>query len=170
MTLSEEARERLADVVELQPTKNSELEERWGMESGSEVHQYLESELKDLYYRDDDGLIRATAEAADLVDVEPGIVESESGERIVRVPALHRAVLRVLPDQDDEPASVVSVLHGVRAAGGDGGTDDLDPGVDEVREALRSLVRKGVVEKVQRTVPTYRLSMPRAQLVVETRS
>jgi hypothetical protein len=61
MTLSEEARDRLADVVELQPTKNSELQDRWELDSGSDVHQYLESELSDYYYRDDNSLIRASS-------------------------------------------------------------------------------------------------------------
>jgi len=30
------------------------------LDSGSEVHQYLESQLKEYYYRDSDGYIRAT--------------------------------------------------------------------------------------------------------------
>ena len=72
MTLSEQARSRLADLVALQPTKNAELQERWGMESGSEVHQYLESELKEYYYRDDDSLIRATPTAEAELGVESG--------------------------------------------------------------------------------------------------
>jgi hypothetical protein len=45
MTLTEEARSRLADIVELQPTKNKVLQDRWELSSGSEVHQYLETEL-----------------------------------------------------------------------------------------------------------------------------
>lgn len=162
MTLSEEARERLADVVRLQPTKNRELQERWGMESGSEVHGYLESELKEHYYRDENGLIRATAEAADLVGVEPGIADDGAGGQVVRVPPLQRHVLDVLAGHDEDPVSVVAVLHELRDAG-------HDPAVDEVREALRTLAGKGVVEKVRRTVPTYRLAMPRDRLEVEER-
>jgi len=73
MVLSEQAKKRLADVVQLQPTKNKELQERWGIDSGSEIHQYLESELGEYYYRDDNSLIRATEEAAELVDVAPGV-------------------------------------------------------------------------------------------------
>lgn len=155
MTLSEEVRERLADVVELQPTKNAELQERWGMESGSEVHQYLESELADYYYRDDNSLIRATEEAADMVDVEPGVSDNDDGSRRIRVPELHAQVFEVLAGPEERSQSVVSVLQALRAA------FDVDPPADDVRDALQSLKRKGVVEVVYRTVPTYKLAVER---------
>ncbi len=67
-SLSEENLARLADVVELQPTKNKELQERWEFDSGSEVHRYLESDLKQYYYRDESSLIHATDEAERLMD------------------------------------------------------------------------------------------------------
>jgi len=161
MTLSEEARERLADVVALQPTKNGELEERWGMDGGSEVHAYLEGELGDHYYRDDDGLIRATDAAADLVDVEPGVTEGDDGapER-VRVPRIEARAFEVLPGPDERSQSVVATLQDLRAA------HDADPDADAVRSALRALVRKDVVETVYRTVPTYRRAVPREDLDV----
>lgn len=161
MTLPEEARTRLADVVRLQPTKNKELQERWGMESGSEVHQYLESELADYYYRDENSRIRATEEAASLVDVAPGIESGDDeGSQVIRVPTLHRHVLAVLPGPGAESQSVVSVLHSLREQGD-------EPSVEEVRDALRTLAGKGVVETIQRTVPTYRLALPRDRLRVE---
>jgi hypothetical protein len=163
MTLSETARDRLADVVALQPTKNGELMSRWDMDSGSEVHGYLESELGDYYYRDDDGLIRATDEAADLVDVEPGVTdENDDGvpDRI-RVPRLQAQAFEVLAGPDERAQSVVSVLHDLREA------FDVDPTADEVRSAVRGLRRKGVVETVYRTVPTYRLSVPRDEVDVD---
>jgi hypothetical protein len=162
MTLSEEARERLADVVELQPTKNAELQERWGVESGSEVHSYLEDELGDYYYRDDNSLIRATEEAADLVDVEPG-VEGKDGERpdVIRVPELQARVFEVVAGPDERSESVVSVLHKLRDE------FDVDPGTDEVRSALQSLRRKDVVEVAYRTVPTFRLAVERGDVDVE---
>jgi hypothetical protein len=153
MTLSEEAESRLADLVALQPTKNSELQDRWGMESGSEVHQYLESELKEYYYRDEDSLIRATPEAADLVGMEVG-------EDIVRVPELQARILDVIAGPDEEPQSVVSVLHALRETG-------LDPDTDAVRSGLRSLEDKGVVEVISKTVPTFRLAVAREDLQVE---
>jgi hypothetical protein len=160
MTLSEEARDRLADVVALQPTKNGELMERWGMESGSEVHRFLEDELKEYYYRDENSLIRATPEAAELVDVDPGIEEDEDGGRTLRLPDVQYHVLRAVPGPDEEPASVVNVLHRLRDAG-------EDPSVDDVREALRSLASKGVLETVKRTVSTYRLALDREDLTIE---
>ena len=160
MTLSEEARERLADVVELQPTKNAELQERWGMENGSEVHQYLESELKDYYYRDDNSLIRATEAAADLVDVEPGVSDNGDGSQRIRVPQLHAQVFEVLAGPDERSQSVVSVLQDLRA------TFDVDPSADDVRDALQSLKRKGVVEVVYRTVPTFKLAVERESVEV----
>ena len=163
--LSEEAADRLADVVRLQPTKNRELQDQWGLESGSEVHQYLESELGEYYYRDDSSLIRATPEAAELVDVDPGVEgdgdDDGSVPTVIRVPELEARVFRVVAGPDERSESVVSVLHKVRD------TFDADPPVDDVREALQSLRRKGVVEVVYRTVPTFRLAAAREDIDVE---
>jgi hypothetical protein len=155
MTLSEEARERLADVVALQPTKNAELQDQWDLESGSEVHQYLESELKEYYYRDENSLICATEDAAALVGAD-----DPEGERILQVPSLQAAVTDVLAGPGDRSQSVVSVLHDLRDAG-------HDPDVNDVRSALRSLSDKGVAERIQRTVPTFRLAMAREEFTVE---
>jgi hypothetical protein len=164
MSLSDEEKSRLADVVRLQPTKNKELQKRWNLESGSEVHQYLEGHLKEYYYRDDNSLIRATREAAELVDVEPG-VEAEEDEAttpsVIRVPELEARVFEVVAGPDERSESVVSVLNKLRE------TFDIDPEVDEVRKALRSLRRKGVVEVVYRTVPTFRLAVERDSVDVE---
>jgi len=153
MTLSEEAESRLADLVALQPTKNGELQDRWGLDSGSEVHRYLESELGDYYYRDEDSLIRATPEAAELVGVE---VDEET----LRVPALQARIVDVLAGPDAEPQSVVSVLHDLEDAG-------VETDTDAVRSALRSLEDRGVVELLQKTVPTFRLAVERDTLTVE---
>jgi hypothetical protein len=163
MTLSEDARERLADVVELQPTKNAELQERWGVESGSEVHQILEDDLGEYYFRDDNSLIRATPEAADLVDVEPGIVsdpDSDEGPSAIRVPELHARIVDVVAGPDEESESVVSVLHKLRDA------YDIDSDSEAVRSGLQSLRRKGVVEIEYRAVPTFRLAVERDSLDV----
>ncbi|MFD1587074.1 DUF5797 family protein [Halorientalis brevis] len=157
MTLSDEARERLEDIVALQPTKNAELQDRWELDSGSEVHQYLESELKEYYYRNENSLICATEEAAALVGAE---TETEEGKRIVRLPELQAAILDAIAGPDDDPESVVSVLHSLQEAG-------LDPDVDDVRSGLRSLSDKGLCERVQRTVPTFRLAVSRDELAVE---
>ncbi len=160
--LSEKAASRLGDIVALQPTKNKELQERWGLESGSEVHQYLESELKPYYYRDENSLIRATAEAAELVGVEPGLESDEEvgGPRVIRVPELQKGIVAVVAGPDEESESVVSVLHKLRDAG-------YDPDVDDVRSGLRSLANKGVVTTIRRTVPTYKLTVDREDLEVE---
>jgi len=163
MSLSDEAESRLADIVTLQPTKNKELQDRWGMESGSEVHQYLENELGDYYYRDDDSLIRATEEGVDLVDVEPSVPPEEEGgvPELVRVPELHARVLDVLAGPEERSESVVSVLQKLREA------FDIDPDVEDVRDALGSLRRKNVVDVEYRTVPTYRLAVERSAFDVE---
>ena len=163
MTLSEEATDRLADVVELQPTKNAELQDRWDMDSGSEVHQYLENELGDYYFRDDNSLIRATAEAADLVDVEPGIESDPDADGVpskIRVPELQAQIVAVLAAPDETSESVVSVLHTLRDE------YDIDPDAEDVRSGLQSLRRKGVVEVEYRTVPTFRLAVERDDLEV----
>lgn len=161
MALSEEAKKRLADVVALQPTKNGELQERWDMESGSEVHGFLESELKQYYYRDDNSLIRATDEAAELVDVEPGGEgdDDDTGPRVVQVTPVQRAVLSVVAGPHDDPESVVSVFHAVEDAGG-----SFD--VEDVRAALKSLAGKGVLTTVRKTVPTYKLTTARENLEI----
>ncbi|MFB6303175.1 MAG: DUF5797 family protein [Haloferacaceae archaeon] len=164
MDLTETERERLADVVRLQPTKNADLQEQWGMESGSEVHAYLESHLEDHYYRDDDSYIRATDEAADLVDVEPGIEgggEDGGLPSVIRVPRLEARVFDVLAGPDERSQSVVSVLHDLRDEHG------IDPDVDAVREALRALARKDVVETEHRAVPTFRRAAGTDDLTVE---
>ena len=164
MALSEEALDRLADVVELQPTKNAELQDRWGLESGSDVHQYLESELGDYYFRDDNSLIRATPEAADLVDVEPGIETDPDADGSVpsrlSVSPLQAAIIDVLAGPDERAESVVSVLHNVREH------TDLDPDAEEVRSALQRLRRTGLVVVEYRTVPTFRLATAREEIQV----
>ena len=154
MALSEEARDRLADIVELQPTKNADLQDRWGMDSGSDVHQYLEEELKEYYYRDESSLICATPEAVEVVGGDP-----EDGQKVV-VTDLQQAVIDCLAGPGEESQSVVSVLHDLRETG-------QDPTVDEVRSALRSLADKGIVETVQKTVPTFRLAVERDLIDVE---
>jgi len=156
MTLSEADRERLADIVELQPTKNGVLQDRWDMDSGSDVHQYLESELRDYYYRDENSLIRATAEAAEIVGMAP-----ESGE----APAVHmseneRRVFAVIAGPDERAESVVSVLHAVRDE------FDADVAAADVRRALQTLKRKGIVTVEHRTVPTYKLAVARDEVNV----
>lgn len=156
MSLSEEARERLTDIVELQPTKNAELQERWGMDSGSEVHGYLEDELRDYYYRNDNSLICATPEAEELVGDGDA-----SGERVMSGTVLQQQILDVLPAPDGKPQSVVATLHDVREL-----TDD-DPGVDAVRSALHALTDRGLVERVRKTVPTFRLAIERERIVLE---
>src|SRR6056297_1916617 len=114
MTLSDEARERLEDIVALQPTKNAELQDRWGLDSGSEVHQYLESELKEYYYRNENSLICATEEGNALVD-------GEDSDRVqtMTISPLQGTIVEVLAGPDEEPGSVVATLQSVRAAGED---------------------------------------------------
>jgi Fe2+ or Zn2+ uptake regulation protein len=82
------------------------------------------------------------------------------GDRVVRVPELQAAVLDVVAGPDERSQSVVSVLQSLRAAG-------HDPEVDDVRSALRNLKNKGLVERIQRTVPTYRLTSERGEFEVE---
>jgi hypothetical protein len=161
MTLSAAERERLADIVRLQPTKNKELQDRWGMESGSEVHGYLEEHLSDYYYRNENSYICATPEAAELTGVDPGVEGDEEGIEVIRVPELEAQVFAVVAGPDERSESVVSVLQKVREA------FDADPEVDAVREALQSLRRKGVVEVVYRTVPTFKLAVERDDVDVE---
>ena len=167
MSLTDEEQQRLGDIVELQPTKNSELQERWGLDSGSEVHQYLESHLKEYYYRDDDSLIRTTPEAVELTGVEPGVDpatgdDSDATPSSIRVSALEADVFDVIAGPDGRSQSVVSVLNTLREA------KDIDPSVDEVRDALQRLKRIGVVEVIYRAVPTFRRSVDKSDVSVTT--
>ena len=158
MTLSDTALDRLADVVALQPTKNAELQERWGMDSGSDVHGYLESELGEYYYRNEDSLICATPEAAELVEDE-GLIEGGNDDTVVHVPELQAAILDRIAGPEADPQSVVSVLQTLREA-------DRDPAIDDVRSALGNLTDKGLLERVRTTVPTFRLSVERDEIDV----
>ena len=168
MSLTDEELARLEDVVELQPTKNSELQERWGVDSGSEVHQYLEGHLKDYYYRDDDSLIRSTPEAVELTGVEPGVeppgedADDDAVPGSIRLSQLEAKVFETVAGPEERSESVVSVLNGLREA------YDIDPEAGDVRRALQSLKRKGVVEVIYRTVPTFRLCVDRESVDVET--
>ena len=153
MTISEEAKSRLTDIVTLQPTKNGELQDRWGLESGSDVHGYLESELKEYYYRDEDSLIRATPEAAELVGIE-------TDDDVVRVPLLQAEIIDTLAGPEEDPQSVVSVLHDLEDCG-------VSTDVDAVRSGLRSLADKGIVEIVRKTVPTFRLAIERESIEIK---
>ncbi|MFC6875421.1 DUF5797 family protein [Halobellus marinus] len=66
-TLSDQALNRLSDLVELAPATNSDLADAWDVETGAEIHAYLESELDGYYRRDDNRMLRPTAEARQLV-------------------------------------------------------------------------------------------------------
>ena len=152
MTLSKEAESRLADLVALQPTKNAELQDRWDMDSGSEVHQYLESELEEYYYRNEDSLVCATPAADELLGLD--------SDDAFSVPELQARILEVLAGPDAEPQSVVSVLHDLRETG-------LEADTDAVRSGLRSLEDRGLVADVEKTVPTFRLAVERDSVTVE---
>lgn len=160
MTLSEDEKARLADVVQLQPTKNKELQDRWSLDSGSAVHQYLENHLQEYYYRDDNSLIRGTDEAANVADVDPG-VEGDDIPSVIRVSPLQASIFEHVAGPDARSQSVVSVLQTVREV------TEEEPTVDDVREALESLRRKGVLERIYRTVPTYRRITERESIDVE---
>ena len=168
MSLTDEELSRLEDVVELQPTKNSELQERWGVDSGSAVHRYLEDHLTEYYYRDDDSLIRSTPEAVKITGVEPGVEPpGEDGDDdltpgSIRLSPLETKVFETVAGPEERSESVVSVLNGLREA------FDIDPAVDDVREALQRLKRIGVVEVIYRAVPTFRACVDREEIRVTT--
>jgi len=65
--LSEIDFERIKDIVEHQPTTNSELEELWGLSDGSEVYQYLSGNISEFYERNDAKKIVPTESAERLV-------------------------------------------------------------------------------------------------------
>ncbi|GGJ09839.1 hypothetical protein GCM10008995_19680 [Halobellus salinus] len=66
-TLTATKQERIDDLVRLQPAKNATLQHRWELSSGSDVHEYLNSELAEYHFRDAESLIWASDEAEALV-------------------------------------------------------------------------------------------------------
>jgi len=78
----------------------------------------------------------------------------------VGVPPLQAEVIDALAGPEEDPQSVVSVLHDLEDRG-------VETDVDSVRSALRGLADKGIVEVVRKTVPTFRLAMARASIDVE---
>jgi Ca-activated chloride channel family protein len=69
--LSEQALDRLGNLVEFAPTSNGELADAWGVQTGVEVHAYLESELDGYYRRDQNNMLRPTEKAVELVQIQP---------------------------------------------------------------------------------------------------
>lgn len=65
--LTEKDLDRLRTIAELQPTKNRELCDRWGYDSGSEVYHYLSSNLGQYYARDDNYLIVLSEEGESIL-------------------------------------------------------------------------------------------------------
>lgn len=59
---------RLTQLAELAPTKNSELADAWGCDSGSEVYQYLSSHLEEYYTRNEDKLMVLTEKGERMVE------------------------------------------------------------------------------------------------------
>lgn len=68
---NETARERLDDIRELEPTSNSDLRDRWGMDTTKDVARYLREELGENTYRDENSKIRANAAEPEPVDDTP---------------------------------------------------------------------------------------------------
>jgi len=66
--LSEFDVNRLCGIMELQPTTNSELQNRWDMESGSEVYQYLNQNLDDFYERNGENKIVVNRSAESFIE------------------------------------------------------------------------------------------------------
>jgi superfamily II DNA/RNA helicase len=100
-TLSATQRNRIEDLVRLQPTKNTTLQNRWELSSGSAVHEYLQSELADYHFRDGDSLIWASDETEALVN----------GDRQSREDSTQSK-----PDLGTEPDLANGKQHGSQAA------------------------------------------------------
>ncbi|AWB26786.1 DUF5797 family protein [Halococcoides cellulosivorans] len=158
--MSDDALDRIEDLVALEPTKNAELADRWELAGGSEVHATLEGDLSEYYYRDEDSMIRATAAARERLRDAGRLAESD--ERAVEVSAFEAAVIEALPGPDERTQSVVATLQAVREAG-------RDPSVDEVRSALHRLESRGLARRERRLVPTFGLAIDPATLEIEIR-
>ena len=119
--LANHEREHIVDLVRLQPTKNADLQDQWGLDSGSEVHQYLESQLKEYYYRDSDGYIQATNAAEEFAqdhqDVYQHVTEPDDTEAEDAAPNLRRrdlvvALIKLMEELEHLPTAGEINEHG----------------------------------------------------------
>jgi len=65
--LSQQDIRRLQDISKLAPTKNRELVAEWGFDDGSELYQYLSSNLRPYYERNHDSLIILSDEGEEVL-------------------------------------------------------------------------------------------------------
>jgi hypothetical protein len=59
--------ERVQELIKFSPTKNSELMNAWGFKSGSDLYEFMSSELDEYYERNNEGLIVPTDAARALI-------------------------------------------------------------------------------------------------------
>jgi superfamily II DNA or RNA helicase/very-short-patch-repair endonuclease len=73
-TLTATKRDQIEDLVRLQPTKDATLQRRWELSSDSDVSEYLNSELAEYHFHDEEGMIWASDGAEALVNgnIQPG--------------------------------------------------------------------------------------------------
>lgn len=136
MSLSETARQRLKDVRELQPTTNGELQERWGMDSGREVAEYLRTELSTHTYRDDDSRIRAVAENGDADALSDGDGADESDtEETTETPNSRAERHTSLSDADTDLVEMARATDHAQSAG-EGDVEPADGPDDPQRTGL----------------------------------
>jgi superfamily II DNA or RNA helicase/very-short-patch-repair endonuclease len=71
--VNETVRQRVVDIVRLQPAELADLKRKWGLASESAVAECLRSSLAEYHFRDDDGLVWASEAALALVDAIPDV-------------------------------------------------------------------------------------------------
>lgn len=65
--LTAEEKSRLKDIIELAPSSDSELQEKWGLEETGDVYHYLEDHLSSQYYRDSEHQIHPSSKAEEFL-------------------------------------------------------------------------------------------------------
>ena len=141
-TLSATKRNRIEDLVRLQPTKNAALQNRWGLSSGSDVHEYLQSELADYHFRNNDSLILASDKAESLVRGDSPTEETtqlkldSSTETDSGAPEQ-----TIFWAQDVEPITEYEEEQAV-SDGTTGSGDSLEKKIDEWKSQLLDLTRR----------------------------
>lgn len=80
---------QVLDVVELQPTKNSELADKWGYDDSSRVSGYIRNDFNQFATRNKDMFICATESARRRVEklIQDGTVETSTPPPAIPVPA-----------------------------------------------------------------------------------
>jgi hypothetical protein len=83
--LSQQERERLADIIDLAPTSNGELASSWNLETTTEAWEYLSQHLDEYYTRNENNRIEPTEEAIQIDSSSKSVLSQQERERLADI-------------------------------------------------------------------------------------